>query len=108
MAMNVSGQQEISECAWIIDNRKMGMGLRFEQHRLGLNWNLEKKYWLRNGVMSTLSRPSLFSKIPTKIGLCLGILGHKFLTDEEDFLEAATGVMRSVLEKLSALNAPQV
>jgi len=41
------------------------------------------------------------------VGLLVG-LGHKYLTEKEDFLESATGVMRSVLEKLSTANAPQV
>ncbi|KXJ13577.1 HEAT repeat-containing protein 3 [Exaiptasia diaphana] len=31
----------------------------------------------------------------------------KYLAEREDFLEAAAGVMRSVLEKLSTVNAPQ-
>ncbi|XP_031565135.1 HEAT repeat-containing protein 3-like [Actinia tenebrosa] len=43
----------------------------------------------------------------TLFSLTYGNECHKFLTNEEDFVEAATGVMRSVLEKLSALNAPQ-
>ena len=35
-------------------------------------------------------------------------LGKGFVCDEEDFLEAATGVLRSIMEKLVSLQEPQV
>lgn len=36
------------------------------------------------------------------------ILGKVFVSDEEDFLEAATGVLRSIMDKLASLREPQV
>ena len=47
------------------NNRKMGMGFQFEQHRLGLwdlSWDLKKNDFLRNGIRTAPpppSRPSL-------------------------------------------------
>ena len=31
-----------------------------------------------------------------------------FVSDEEDFLEAATGVLRSIMDKMASLREPQV
>ena len=36
------------------------------------------------------------------------VLGKGFVCDEEDFLEAATGVLRSIMDKLVSLQEPQV
>ena len=38
------------------NNRKMGMGFQFEQHRLGL-WDLKKTVWWEMGLGSPLHDP---------------------------------------------------
>ena len=43
------------------NNRKMGMGFQFEQHRLGLwdlSWDLKKNNFLGNGIRTPPSQPS--------------------------------------------------
>lgn len=43
------------------------------------------------------------------MGFCSSsALGKGFVCDEEDFLEAATGVLRSIMDKLVSLQEAQV
>ncbi|KAK3707980.1 hypothetical protein QZH41_010746, partial [Actinostola sp. cb2023] len=42
-----------------------------------------------------------------RLMVLVDISGRRYLSEEEDFSESAIGVMRSVLEKLSTMNAPQ-
>ena len=66
------------------NNRKMGMGFQFEQHRLGLwdlSWDLKKKInFLGNGIRTPPSRPSLYGSPSRQITYIFFVRRYHFYT----------------------------